>query len=81
MQLVINRWGNSQGIRLPKLFMELLNMKIGSELKAEIRDGKIILAPVMGPEKLSIHDLVQEMPADYEPSESESGEPQGKEIW
>ena len=41
----ITRWGNSQGIRLPKCALNLLSLNIGDELSISIADGKIILSP------------------------------------
>ena len=81
MVLTINKWGNSQGIRLPKELMNKLHITIGMTPEAEILDGKIIIEPV-APEKIyNIHDLVREIEPQYKLSEVDWGKPEGNEIW
>ena len=41
----INRWGNGQGIRLPKTMTRMLGLSIGDQLQMEIVDGSIVLTP------------------------------------
>ena len=81
MVLTINKWGNSQRIRLPKELMNKLHITIGMTLEAEILDGKIIIEPV-APEKIyNIHDLVSEIEPQYGQSEVDWEKPEGNEIW
>ncbi len=46
MVLTINKWGNSQGIRLPKDLLNKLHVTVGMALNAEVLNGKIIIEPV-----------------------------------
>lgn len=39
----VSQWGNSLGIRLPKLLWEKLNLKKGTEVFLYEKDGKIII--------------------------------------
>ena len=59
MLLKISKWGNSQGIRLPKDFLMKLHASIGTPVNAEYHNGKIIIEPVSTPKKYNIHDLVK----------------------
>ncbi len=76
------KWGNSQGIRIPKNLLENSQIKIGEEVDITAEDGKIILEStnkIRG--RYSIKDLVNKMPKEYEPKEVNWGNPLGKEDW
>lgn len=81
MVLTINKWGNSQGIRLPKELLEKLHAKVGSVLNVEFEDGKIIIEPVDIPPKYNIHDLVKSITTENRPKEIDWGKEEGKEVW
>ena len=77
----IQKWGNSQGIRVPKSLLEQCHISIGEELEVST-DGEVIrIKPasiVRGRYKLK--ELVKKIPKDYRTKE-EWGFPQGKEVW
>ena len=43
MTTTIVKWGNSRGIRLPKPFLESLNLKDNDEVSITTNDGAIII--------------------------------------
>ncbi len=78
----IQKWGNSQGLRLPKQVLEDARIAVGDDVDVTARDGMIVIAParrVRG--KRSLKELVSRIPKDYEPEEMEWGEPVGREVW
>ena len=82
MTTSIVKWGNSQGIRLPKHVLESADLTNNDIVEVIAKDGKIII------EKASVkkqHKTIQERFAnfneDYEPIDIEWGAPVGKEIW
>jgi antitoxin MazE len=78
----IQKWGNSQGLRLPKQVLEDARIAVGDDVDVTARDGMIVIAParrIRG--KHSLKELVSRIPADYEPQETDWGEPVGKEVW
>jgi len=81
MVLTINKWGNSQGIRLPKDLLSKLHVTVGMALNAEVLNGKIIIEPVIPKKVYNIHDLVSEIVPQYEQDEVDWGKPEGNEIW
>lgn len=81
MILKINKWGNSQGIRLPKDLMNKLHATVGMSVNAEFHDGKIIIEPASPKKKYNIHDLVRKVKPHQEQSEVDWGKPEGNEIW
>lgn len=45
-RISIKKWGNGQGILLPKSILNMLSLSTNDELSLEIIDGKIILSPI-----------------------------------
>ena len=78
----IQKWGNSQGLRLPKQVLEDARLAVGDDVVVTARDGMIVIAParrVRG--KQSLKELVSRISEDYEPEEMDWGAPVGKEVW
>lgn len=78
----IQKWGNSQGLRLAKQVLEDAHMAVGDDVDLTVRDGLIVIAParrIRG--KRSLQDLVSRIPKGYKPEEAGWGEPVGKEVW
>ncbi len=78
----IQKWGNSQGIRLAKRVLEDARICVGDDVDVTTRDGVIILAPVKRVRgKQSLQDLVSRIPKNYEIAELDWGDPVGREAW
>ena len=78
----VQKWGNSQGLRLAKNVLEDAHIEVGDEVDVTVQDGIIVVAParrVRGKHRLE--DLVSRIPADYHPEETDWGEPVGREAW
>ncbi|MDE7122418.1 MAG: AbrB/MazE/SpoVT family DNA-binding domain-containing protein [Oscillospiraceae bacterium] len=76
----IQKWGNSQGLRIPKILLESLKWTEGVQLEMILGDGEITLRPVKA-KRRSIQELFANYQGDYQPSEIDWGEPEGNEIW
>ena len=82
MSTKIQKWGNSQGLRLAKNVLEDAHLGVGDEVDVVAQDGAIIISPVRKTRgRYRIEDLVARIPADYQASEVDWGEPVGKEAW
>lgn len=87
MNTTLQRWGNSQGIRIPKKIVDLLGMEVGSELTIELSDDRTRITvtptrdsrPVRGRHR--IEDLVASSSPDAFSGEEGWDGPQGKEAW
>ena len=82
MATKIQKWGNSQGVRLPAQVLEQAHLKLGDEVDISVRDGIIVVAPrkrIRG--KYRIEDLVAQIPEDFQSGEVEWGPPSGREVW
>ena len=81
MTTTISKWGNSQGVRLPKNIVKKLHLAIGDRVNVILENNKIIMEPVKK-EKYSydIHELVSKIPPNYQ-SDEEITSYIGKEEW
>lgn len=78
----IQKWGNSQGLRISRQLLESAHLAVGDEVDVNVRDGTIVVAPVQQVRgKYRLDDLVRRIPKDYEPNGEEWGGPVGKEVW
>jgi antitoxin MazE len=78
----IQKWGNSQGVRLTKNLLADVQLEVGDEVDISVKDGIMIVTPAkMIHGKHSLKDLVARIPENYQTSEVEWGEPVGKEVW
>ncbi len=78
----VQRWGNSQGLRLAKQVLEDARIAIGDDVDVTVRDGVIVIAParrVRG--KRNLKQLVSQIPKNYKTEETDWGQPVGKEVW
>jgi len=78
----VQRWGNSQGLRIGKRLLEDAGIAVGDDVDVVVRDGNIMVTPVARVRgKYSLRELVARVPKDYRPEEADWGAPVGKEIW
>jgi len=78
----VQKWGNSQGIRIPKSLLEDSQLKVGEDVDISAQEGKIIVEAankIRG--KYKIEDLVSQMPDEYKPEAVDWGPPVGREVW
>ncbi len=82
MSTKIQKWGNSQGLRLAKNVLEDAHLGVGDEVDVLAQDGVIIISPIRKTRgRYRIEDLVALIPANYQAREVDWGEPVGKEAW
>ena len=78
----IQRWGNSQGLRLAKHVLEDACISVGDDVDVTARDGMIVIAPVRRVRgKQSLQELVSRIPSNYETMEIDWGKSVGREVW
>jgi antitoxin MazE len=82
MYVKVQKWGNSQGIRLSKEILAQANILVGDELEIVTTQDQIVIKPaykIRG--KYKIEDLVAKLPANYQAEEVDWGTPVGIEVW
>jgi antitoxin MazE len=78
----VQKWGNSQGVRVPLKLLEEAKIGLGDEVDVTAEDGRLIISPsqrIRG--RYRLEDLVARMPEGYEPAEEDWGSPVGRELW
>ncbi len=81
MQATIQKWGNSQGIRIPKAFLEALGMKENDTVELKRVDDNIIIKKIDKNNKLSLEDIFKNYNEEYIVENFDWGSPIGKEVW
>ena len=80
MLVKIQKWGNSMALRIPKSFANQVSIKPGSSVDLSIREGKLIIEPLM-PEEYDLKILVEAINETNLHNEYMIDQPRGKEIW
>lgn len=94
MLTTIQKWGNSQGVRLPKTILDSLLLEENDQVEVSAKDDSIIIkkADRKRRAKRSLEERLEEFyqkPIDeiladenlYTPTEYDWGPPVGKEVW
>jgi antitoxin MazE len=82
MHTKIQKWGNSQGLRLTKVMLEAIQANVGDEVEVSAQEGKIVIElvnKVRG--KYNLKSLVAKIPKNYQSTEIDWGKAVGKEEW
>ena len=78
----LQKWGNSQGLRVPKELLEEVQIDVGDEVKISVQRGRIIVEPTSNVRgRYSLKKLVSRIPKGQRAEELEWGPPVGKEAW
>ncbi len=80
MRRRIQKWGNSLAVRIPRPFAEESNLREGSTVDVSLRNGKIVVVPLVE-QAPSLEDLVKQITPRNRHSKIETGGPVGNEIW
>ncbi|WP_432650180.1 AbrB/MazE/SpoVT family DNA-binding domain-containing protein [Huintestinicola sp.] len=79
MTTTIQKWGNSQGIRIPKIILDTVHWTDNEELTLIVKDNEVVIRKAN--ERKSLKELFEGYDGEYVPEEIDWGEPVGKEIW
>jgi antitoxin MazE len=77
----IQKWGNSQGLRLSKTLLSDVDTDVDDAVDVAVHKGALIVTPVRrvwGGHDL--RDLVRRVPKGYKPGELDWGSPVGSEV-
>lgn len=78
----VQKWGNSQGLRISKSLLADVDIAVGDAVDVSVHDGTLIVTPVR--RVRGGHDLralVREIPKGYHVRELDWGVPVGREVW
>ena len=80
MYATIQKWGNSQAVRLPKGILEEADMHENDQVEIKA-DNDCIIIKRINKKHLTLKERLAEYDGDYKCSEMDTGEAQGKEVW
>jgi len=87
MQTTVVKWGNSHGIRLPKAFLQNIQVFENDPVDVTLEDEKIIIKKISGVRHKTIKQRLMDFYGDtYEhgnspQNEIDWGKPVGNEAW
>lgn len=81
MTTTIQKWGNSQGVRIPKILLDSINWSENEEVSINIEEDKLVIKKAKTQNRKNIKELFKDYKGEYKPEEIDWGEPEGEEIW
>ena len=81
MTTTIQKCGNSQGVRIPKILLDSVNWSENEKIVIIVNNGKLVIEKANEHKRKTIKELFENYNGDYEPTEIDWGEPKGEEIW
>lgn len=79
MHTTIQKWGNSQGIRIPKSILDSVQWNENEKVVLITAEDKIIIE--RAETRKNIKELFADFQGVYTPTEISWGDPVGEEIW
>ena len=79
MKTVIQKWGNSLALRIPKTMAEHMKVKAGAPIEITESKGHLLITPTLA--KPSLKELLSKVKPENLHGEIETGRPVGKEVW
>ncbi|MDQ3373509.1 MAG: AbrB/MazE/SpoVT family DNA-binding domain-containing protein [Acidobacteriota bacterium] len=80
MKAKIQKWGNSLAVRIPKSFAVQTKIEQDTTVDLTLVGGKIIVEPEKKKPLFTLEELLSEISEENIHSETDWGEPVGKEI-
>ncbi|QGU00467.1 hypothetical protein SYNTR_1873 [Candidatus Syntrophocurvum alkaliphilum] len=77
MYTTIQKWGNSQAVRIPKAILEMLEIGENDKVEMKVHDGNLVIIPVK--KHKTLKERIAEYEGDYQCGEWDTGKPKGKE--
>lgn len=78
MEVKLQKWGNSSGIRIPANLIKELGFKLDETLKIVIVNNKLIISK---PKHKTFNERISNYKKINNPEEFDFGKQEGKEIW
>ena len=78
----VQKWGNSQGLRLSKALLAEAAIAVGDEVDVVLKDGALVVTPVRRVRGgHDLRELVRQLPKGAQTGELDWGPPAGREVW
>jgi len=80
MEAKLQKWGNSDGIRIPSNILKALNLKTNDKVDLNFQEDKIIISKPLK-KKISLEERFLNYKGANLAKEFSWDEPKGKELW
>ncbi len=80
MEIKLQKWGNSYGVRIPSTFLKTLNIGKNDKVLIEQKEDKIIISKSKK-QKISLAERFKNYKGETESFEFVWDDPVGREIW
>lgn len=80
MIAIIQKWGNSLGVRIPKPLAQDASLKEGVAIEMSVQDGRLILE-AQKPQRYQLDTLLKSVNSKNIHKEIAVGNPVGRETW
>lgn len=78
----VQKWGNSQGLRLSKSLLADADIDVGDSVDVVVQDGVLLVTPVRRVRGgHDLRELVRRIPKGKKSYELDWGAPVGREVW
>ena len=81
MITAVQKWGNSQGIRLPKSYLDAIGLAVNDSVEVLRNGDDIVVHKIKKPTGLTLEDIFEGYNGDYKATEADWGERVGSEKW
>ncbi|MGD9567225.1 MAG: AbrB/MazE/SpoVT family DNA-binding domain-containing protein [Sedimentibacter sp.] len=78
MYTTIQKWGNSQAVRIPKSILEMAELNENDKVEIKVIDGNVTIIPVK--KHRTLEERIAEYDGNYICSEWDTSEQKGKEV-
>lgn len=79
MKTVVQKWGHSLALRIPKTMAEHIKVREGAPVEILENDGGLFIKPTGA--KATLKDLLSKVTAENLHGEIKTGKAVGKEVW
>ncbi|MGD0898131.1 MAG: AbrB/MazE/SpoVT family DNA-binding domain-containing protein [Thermoguttaceae bacterium] len=76
----VQKWGNSLGVRIPKVLARDIQVEEGGEVDLRAEAGRLVIEPVRD-KPLSLGELLSRITPENLHGEISFGRPVGREVW
>jgi antitoxin MazE len=81
MQSTIQKWGNSQAVRLPKAILEIACFAENEQVQIAAEPDKIIIKKAVERKHRTLAERLEGFEGEYVFEEWDTGSPVGQEVW
>ena len=79
MKAIVKKWGNSLGLRLPKVLSQQLQIEENTTVEMEVLHGRLVISPI--PAEESLEELLARITPENRHDEADWGGALGTEAW